>query len=77
MAANEFFGFDTTQKAALARLKAELLAEIAAQTGAVADDLTDLTTYATNLNTWAVALATKLNADSGVNDTDYDTNPQA
>lgn len=66
MAANEFFGFDTTQKAALARLKAELLAEI-----------TDLTTYATNLNTWAVALATKLNADSGVNDTDYDTNPQA
>lgn len=66
MAANEFFGFDTTQKAALARLKAELLAEI-----------TDLTTYATNLNTWAVALATKLNADSGVTDTDYDTNPQA
>lgn len=66
MAANEFFGFDTTQKAALARLKAELLAEI-----------TDLSTYATNLNTWAVALATKLNADSGVNDTDYDTNPQA
>jgi len=66
MAANEFFGFDTTQKAALARLKAELQAEIA-----------DLTTYVTNLNTWAVALATKLNADSGVNDTDYDTNPQA
>lgn len=66
MAANEFFGFDTTQKAALARLKAELQAEI-----------TDLTTYVTNLNTWAVALATKLNADSGVNDTDYDTNPQA
>lgn len=66
MAANEFFGFDTTQKAALARLKAELQAEIA-----------DLTAYTTNLNTWAVALATKLNADSGVNDTDYDTNPQA
>lgn len=73
MAANEFFGFDTTQKAALARLKAELLAEITNLT----NDITDLTTYATNLNTWAVALATKLNADSGVNDTDYDTNPQA
>lgn len=32
--------------------------------------------YATNLNTWAVALATKLNADAGVTDTNYDTDPQ-
>lgn len=30
-----------------------------------------------NLNTWAAALATKLNADAGVTDVDYDTDPQA
>jgi len=30
-----------------------------------------------NLNTWAAALATKLNADAGVTDTNYDTDPQA
>jgi|SRR6185369_578762 len=30
-----------------------------------------------NLNAWATALATKLNADAGVTDTNYDTNPQA
>lgn len=30
-----------------------------------------------NLNTWAGILATKLNADAGVTDTNYDTNPQA
>jgi len=36
-----------------------------------------LNDYAVNLNTWAVALATKLNADAGVTDTNYDTNPQA
>jgi len=34
-------------------------------------------TYANNLNTWAIALATKLNADAGVTDTNYDINPQA
>lgn len=33
--------------------------------------------YITNLNRWAVALATKLNADAGVTDTNYDTDPQA
>lgn len=33
--------------------------------------------YMVNLNTWAVALATKLNADAGVTDVNYDTNPQA
>lgn len=32
---------------------------------------------ANNLNTWAVALATKLNADAGVADTNYDIDPQA
>ena len=30
-----------------------------------------------NLNAWATALATKLNADAGVTDTNYDTNAQA
>ena len=34
-------------------------------------------TSITNLNAWATALATKLNADAGVTDTNYDTNPQA
>lgn len=29
-----------------------------------------------NLNAWAAALATKLNADAGVTDTNYDTDPQ-
>lgn len=38
------------------------------------------TTQATsiaNLNAWATALATKLNLDATVTDTDYDTDPQA
>ncbi len=30
-----------------------------------------------NLNSWATALATKLNADAGVTDTNYDTTPQS
>ncbi len=30
-----------------------------------------------NLTAWATALATKLNADAGVTDTDYDTDPLA
>jgi hypothetical protein len=30
-----------------------------------------------NLNAWATALATKLNADAGVTDANYDTDPQA
>lgn len=34
-------------------------------------------TSVTNLNAWATALATKLNADAGVTDTNYDTDPQA
>lgn len=37
----------------------------------------DAATSITNLNAWATATATKLNADAGVTDTDYDTNPQA
>jgi hypothetical protein len=35
------------------------------------------TTAVANLNAWATALATKLNADAGVTDTNYDTDPQA
>lgn len=61
--ANELFGFNTTQKA-------ELIKFINA---AVAGNTTSIT----NLNAWATALATKLNADAGVTDTNYDTNPQA
>ena len=51
---------------------------------AVIDSITALQTSVaatqtsiTNLNAWATALATKLNADAGVTDTNYDTNPQA
>ena len=33
-------------------------------------------TSITNLNAWATALATKLNADAGVTDVNYDTDPQ-
>jgi hypothetical protein len=44
--------------------------------GAVTVNGTQATSI-TNLNTWANVLATKLNADGGVTDTNYDTNPQA
>lgn len=43
----------------------------------VAEQLAANNTSITNLNAWATALATKLNADAGVTDTNYDTNPQA
>lgn len=43
----------------------------------VAEQLTANNTSITNLNAWATALATKLNADAGVTDTNYDTDPQA
>jgi hypothetical protein len=61
-----YFGFNTTQAQTLERLMAS-------------DDagLSALATSITNLNAWATALATKLNADAGVTDTNYDTNPQA
>jgi hypothetical protein len=66
MARETYFGFDTTQKKTLERLMAS-------------DDagLSALATSVANLNAWATALATKLNADAGVTDTNYDTNPQA
>lgn len=61
-----FMGFNTTQAKTLQRLMGSDDAGLAA-----------LATSITNLNAWATALATKLNADAGVTDTNYDTNPQA
>jgi hypothetical protein len=43
----------------------------------IADGIAANGTSITNLNAWATALATKLNADATVTDTNYDTNPQA
>ena len=60
---DRFFGFDTTQRQTLENLLGDSNAALAVQVA--------------NLNAWATALATKLNADNGVTDTDYDTNPQA
>ena len=62
MAYDKYFGFDTTQKQTLEKLLGESAAGLAVQVA--------------NLNAWATALATKLNADAGVTDTNYDTNPQ-
>jgi hypothetical protein len=66
---------------AAAALAASKVAVAAGSDGLSADDLQDtlqaLRTYMVNLNTWAAALATKLNADAGVTDVNYDTNPQA
>jgi len=61
--ANELFNFSEAQKRDIIRYVAEAL-------GAN-------NTSITNLNAWATALATKLNADAGVTDVNYDTNPQA
>ncbi len=62
----QYFGFNTTQAKTLERLMNSGDSGLAA-----------LATSITNLNAWATALATKLNADAGVTDTNYDTNPQA
>lgn len=62
----QYFGFNTTQGKTLEDLLVERDDTIAA-----------LQTSVTNLNAWATALATKLNADAGVTDVNYDTNPQA
>lgn len=62
---SQYFGFNTTQINTLRAL------------GIDADAITELQTSVANLNTWAAALATKLNADAGVTDVNYDTNPQA
>lgn len=74
----EFFGFNTTQAKTLERLM-----------GSDDAGLSALATSITNLNAWATALATKLNAQFAVANAettlpfspalavDYDTNPQA
>lgn len=63
---SDYFGFNTTQIKTLQRLLG-------------LDDAGEATlaTSVANLNAWATATATKLNADAGVTDTNYDTNPQA
>lgn len=61
-----FFGFNTTQAKTLENRLAELEAINTSQATSIA-----------NLNAWATALATKLNADAGVTDVNYDTDPQA
>lgn len=60
---NELFNFSEAQKRDIIRYVAEAMAGNAAEVS--------------NLNAWATALATKLNADGGVTDVNYDTNPQA
>ena len=69
----DYFGFNTTQAMTLQRLMNSGDAGLAA----LAASVTAQGTAIANLNAWATALATKLNADAGVTDTNYDTNPQA
>lgn len=72
MSGDVFYGFNLDQRKTLQNLgvgqegELDLLTQIEA-----------LQTSVSNLNAWATALATKLNADAGVTDTNYDTNPQA
>ena len=73
MGYDRYFGFKTTQRTTLEKL----LDENAAGDDSQAAAITALQTSVTNLNAWATALATKLNADAGVTDTNYDTDPQA
>lgn len=80
--ADLMYGFDITQKKALERLGLSN-DEVPTMT------LAELITYVENLNAWAIALATKLNAQFVVANAettlpfspalavDYDTNPQA
>jgi hypothetical protein len=63
--AERSLGFDLQQMKALEAL------------GLSATAVADLQTSVTNLNAWATALATKLNADAGVTDVNYDITPQA
>ena len=81
----EFFGFNTTQAKTLQRLMGSDDAGLAA----LAASITALQTSVTNLNAWATALATKLNAQFVIANAettlpfspalavDYDTDPQA
>lgn len=73
MAGSPYFGFNTTQAKTLERL----LASDDAAFAALAAASVAYGTAITNLNAWATALATKLNADAGVTDTNYDITPQA
>lgn len=58
--------------AELARIKADLDA-LAALANELRTDHATFKTVVDELIAWAETLATKLNADTGVNDTDYDT----
>lgn len=69
MGYDTWFGFDTTQRKTLEKKLAEA-------SGSDTATITALQTSIANLNAWATALATKLNADAGVTDTNYDTDPQ-
>ena len=62
---------------ALLRLADMLAGVVAAGDTSVSSDVDANTASITALNAWATALATKLNADAGVTDTDYVTDPQA
>lgn len=73
MGFDEYFGFDSIQRQTLKRLLDEIAAGDTGQSATIAAHTTSIT----NLNAWATALATKLNNDAGVTDTNYDTNPQA
>lgn len=78
--ADLMFGFDINQKKSLERLGLD-------NEAAPEMTLAELTLYVQNLNAWAIAFATKLNADATAQnalaafpltlDTNYDTNPQA
>lgn len=76
MSGDAYYGFDLAQRKTLAALgvvpsdDGTSIAELQAA-------LTAAQTSIANLTAWATALATKLNADAGVTDTDYDTDPQA
>lgn len=62
---------------AQAKVLSEIFDALNTDVAAVESQSSATTTTANNLNTWAGILATKLNADAGVTDTNYDTNPQA
>lgn len=67
---NDLFSLSDSQRAEVKRYIAEQLASIITTNTAQATSIT-------NLNAWATALATKLNADAGVTDVNYDTTPQS
>ncbi len=67
---SDYFGFNTTQAKTLQSL-------LGTDDVSQAVEIDALQASVTALNAWATALATKLNADAGVTDVNYDTNPQA